>query len=227
MYATWLLARAHGTPCAGDDSCFYCGAPAGESHPLELRSSFADWWHVANPKSQVICNGCDIALREKVPMEGRDKLQKTRSYSWLVTTTDATPYTKADKAVLLRHCLAPPDPPWALAIADSGQKHLLYRTRANCDRSPWVVQFETAEVVYTVPQLVSRVGLATVVTNALSKRALDQPLDANYAVRLAAFYEDSPELCRQAMEWFALRDEPLSRLAAFLCPPRGDNDGST
>lgn len=211
--ATELLAMAHGVPCFGDRPCFYCGASADDTYPLDLRSSFNDWWNVAAPSSTVICRGCALALDEKVPMPGRDKPQKRRSWSWLLTADRAVPL--GDIPSIRTACLAPPQVPWSLSIAVSGQKHILFRTPANSGPEPYRVQFEAQGVTYTVSALSERLQLAKRIAAATGKPALTDKLGVGLYMRLA---ESCPE--PEIQDWFHRAAEPINQLAAHLCPPK-------
>lgn len=192
---------------SGSEKCFYCSAPARE--PLKLSSTFVDWWSVAQPESRHICDGCLISIDEKIPIKGKDKLQKTRGYSWLVELEKRTPYTKAHKEIIYCHLLNPPKPPWAFAIAESGQKHLLYRTPINHDSEPpFVVQLEMEQIVYTPVDLLWRVTLAKEVVAAVGHKGATNP---GVGLALAG----NPEL---AEKWMEVYREPLTRLAMFVCP---------
>jgi CRISPR type IV-associated protein Csf1 len=212
--ASELLAASHGTPCSGDLACFYCGSPASDI-PLVLSSSFCDWWQVAHPSSAVICRGCEIALDEKVPMVGRDKPQKTRNWSWLITSTRAVPL--GDIAAIRLACLAPPEPPWALAIAVSGQKHVIFRTPANLGCDPCSVQLESQTVVYRLGDLHARLALAKRICGASGKPALTGRLDAGLALRLFDAVSES-----DIHDWFSRAVEPINQLAAHICPPKSE-----
>ena len=210
--ATDLLGLACGRPNCGAQRCFYCGSPAGEI-PLVLSSSFTDWWNVAFPSSDVICNGCDLALDEKLAMPDRDKPQTRRNWSWLLTAAQATPLS--DIASIRSACLSPPAFPWALAIAVSGQKHVIFRTPANLGGTSFAVGFETIVVNYTVHGLSARIELAKKIAAASGKPALTAPLDTSLAMRLLA---TCTEL--EINDWFSRAAEPINQLAAFLCPPK-------
>lgn len=193
--------------CAGDLPCFYCGNLASE--PLKLSSAFMGWTEVAHPKSRHICKGCVWALDQKREMVGRDKRQKTQSYSWLITASDQVPLTKANKQELLSTMLTPPNPPWALAIAASGQKHLLYRTPVNREvGTRYVVQLELETIDYNPLELGDRYDLAKRVVAVIGHKGAINP-----SINLAL--SGSVKL---AEKWKRVLHEPLTRLALFVCP---------
>lgn len=212
MNASELFATANGAICRGDGRCFYCGNAAQEI-ALDLRSSFNDWWNVACPSSDRICVGCDLSLNEKLNMPGRDKPQKTRNWSWLVTSSDAKPL--GDIAAIRAACLAPPSKAWALAIAVSGQKHVLFRTPANVGEEPFAIQLEAQTVLYRLADLRSRLALAKRIAAASGKPALTAPLDTGLAMRVL-------ETCteQQLKDWFDHAAEPINQLCAHICPTK-------
>jgi hypothetical protein len=215
--ATHLFASAHGKTCAGDQPCFYCGLPANV--PLQLSSSFNEWSSVAFPQSTMICAGCDLALEEKRDMPGRDKPQKVRNYSWLVTPTTATPLQSV--ADIRAACLAKYDTPWALAIAESGQKHLLWRATVNSPEEHWrVVQFELMRISYTCAQLESRLLLAQKIASAIGKPALTEALTPSLGMRLME--SDLVDSDAEIYDWFRRATEPINRLVAYICPTKGE-----
>lgn len=212
--AAELIAAAHGVPCVGLRVCYYCGAAADDSHPLILSAAFTDWWSVAHPSSEVICHGCAIAFDESRDMPGRDKPQKVRNWSWLVTAHAMTPLM--DIASVRAACLAPPADPWALTIAVSGQKHLLFRAPANSgDGAVVAVQLETQTVRYTIDALHARLTLAKRIAAATGKMALTEPLNSGLVLRLL----DALRMDDIA-DWFSRAAEPINLLAAHICPPK-------
>lgn len=200
--ATSLIAT-----CSGNYTCFYCGNPA--EGKLILSSSYVEWWTVAQPESRHICLGCEWMINEKREIHGKDKLQKTRNYSWLIQSGKQTPMTKANKAELTALLLSPPEPPWALALAESGQKHLLFRTPVNTDNAPpHAVQLETDTIVYTPDSLRERMTLARQVVAAVGHKGAAE-ISAGMAI--AAGYELTEQ-------WEQVIGEPLTKLAMFLTP---------
>lgn len=193
--------------CCGEYACFYCGNPADIA--LKLSSSYVEWWTVAQPESGHICRGCEWMLLEKREIPGKQKLQKTRNYSWLIQTGKQTPMTKANKAELAALLLSPPEPPWALALAESGQKHLLFRTPVNADSEPpYAVQLETDTIVYTPDALRERMQLSRQIVAAVGHKG---SAEISAGMAIAAGYELTEQ-------WEQVIGEPLTKLAMFLTP---------
>jgi CRISPR type IV-associated protein Csf1 len=212
--ASALLAKAHGKAIAGKSPCFYCGNPADV--PLVLSNSFNEWYACANPASETICAGCSISLNEKAVIEGRDKPQKTRNWSWLISDSAAEPIGQI--ARLRDVCLSPPPPPWALAIAVSGQKHLIWRTTVNLDNSIVVVQMELERVVYRPQELRDRLALAMRICAASGKPCLTEDADTGLCMRLM----DAGLTEEEINDWFDRAAEPINQLAAHICPPKDE-----
>lgn len=213
-----LLAASHGQPLGGESHCFYCGAQCGPEHPAAryVKPTFNDWGIAAYPNSEVVCNGCVIALDEKRPMPGKDKPQKVRNYSWLLTPSEALPMTKADLARMRGLCIAPPEPPFALILATSGQRQLIFRAPVNHGIDTVAVQLETERMAFKPRQLADRLDLCIRLCAALGKPALPAAWSVGYALRLAEYWpQDFHPLIA---DWLHVSGEPLSRLAVFLCP---------
>lgn len=216
MRATTLFARALGKPLnPGDETCFWCGCACDQSCPAKLTGTFWDWDVVANPHGKYQCVGCAEALDSKREMAGRDKLQRTWTYSWLITEDKATPWTKADIAAMRETVLNPPKSPWALAIAESGQKHILFRTPINTnDVAPFVVQLELIQVSYHPRDLSERIDLCGKIAAACGKPSLAGRLDLSQAMRVFEHHGDEGLFLSQW--WETHFNEPQTRLAAFL-----------
>lgn len=212
-----MLAKALGEPCpVGPNHCFYCGGACGDdfSTGQYIADTFNSTSQVACPKSRVVCGGCVSAMQCKRAMVGRDKPQRTWTYSWVVTAESATPYTKADLSTLARLCLDPPTPPFAIALADSGQKHLLYLTPVNQKQDRVTVCLETQNITYRPAELAARLAQAKQIAAACGKPALLEEL--NYFA-LMDYYADGEDI---GQRWESVAAEPLSQLAAWLCPAK-------
>lgn len=215
MTGSELFALALGKVCRGPHACFWCGAPCDESHAHRSSDTFWDWDQVAHPASRYDCAGCAEALDERRVMRGRDKPQKTRNYTWLATSADATPYTKADITAIRAACLCPPPAPWMLAIAASGQKHVIYRTPVNeSSAPPHAVQLEQATVLYTPTALREALALCDKIAAGIGKPVLSGALDLSMAMRYAEHHGHGS--LGDVDRWNATWNRPVSRLAAFL-----------
>ena len=211
-----LFAKAHNHHLVfGDNHCFFCGGPCGENNSVwsYLKDTFTNWRNVLYPNSEWICDGCPMVLNEKADL-GKEKLQKIRNYSWVVTSTQAVFATK-DKAgiqLLKGNCLKPPDPPFSICLAVSGQKHLLYNTPVNQDSVKIKVQLETEQVIYTPDELSNRISLFDKLISLVGQKSLCSKPTTGQVIRVYEAHQDETLI----QEWDQVYGQPLSRLAAFL-----------
>lgn len=200
---------------AGDERCYYCGAACGRER-LVKSAAFTGQDSVRRPGSRWQCDGCAACMQESASVRmlagGTRQRQKVRNYSWVVTAHTARAATKADRAALRRVCLSPPAPPFAIVLADSGQKHLLYRAVVNLVRDPTVVTLEASPIVYRRDDLRSRLRLVDELVLALGRKG---PLYGDFSrsagCRLVEQLGEGP-----LTTWQRVREEPLSQLAVWL-----------
>lgn len=195
---------------AGSERCFYCGAGCAESHPAAQHRSdtFIGWSDVAFPASGYVCAGCVRATDES------DRSRRPRMFSWLITRHDAIAMHKGQLDQIATWCLAPPAPPFAIVAAVGGQKHLIFRAPVNHSREVITVQFELERVTYRPPELAARLDLCKRLAAASGKPALVERPTPQFASRLGKYWADFEPL----LIWSHVWSEPLSRLAAWLCP---------
>lgn len=223
-----LFAAANGVTLAGDQRCFYCGAPADGSHAAKeyVKDSFNGRDHVAVPSSSCVCEGCVICMRHKCELtliDGQVKSgQMMRTYSWVVTQDAAMAATKAHLPVLRSLCLSPPEPPYALILSDSGQKHLLYRGVVCRSKDRAILTLEGDRVDYATSELQSRLRLAGKLVAATGKPALKEPPTVRFGIAVMDRYPETGE--RLLSEWDLVREQPLSALAAWLSPKKEECD---
>jgi CRISPR type IV-associated protein Csf1 len=206
-----------GTYELGKYQCYYCGSSCDDSHKAQIKDTFNDRAAVACPKSEFRCAGCEYMMTNGVPMVGRDKLQKPWTYSWLVTKKTATPMTKSNIAELRSACLQPPEPPFAIVLAMSGQKHMMFRTPVNHKAGFVTLCMEGEQISYDPVVLRDRLALATMIAAACGKPSLSKPLSISSCIALSEYFEDFEPIISQ---WSSVWSDPVSRLAAFLCPPK-------
>lgn len=161
--ATHLAWDAAGRPDSGrpttaspDAYCLVCGTPAEQSASAKdaLGANF-DLLTATRPDSTRVCPACAWALAGKPPATLR---------MWSIVTTGGTPLppspatapasgsslhlcNRRDMSAVVTALTSPPaDDAWAVAVAVSGQKHLLPYTPVNHGGGPWLARFEAATV---------------------------------------------------------------------------------
>ena len=142
MTATELLWSAVGRPDAPGTEirpagrCCLCGgteASTGLPARKAIRATFTNYDLLRGQGGTHVCSACLTAQSEKWPMPGREKLQKLRNYSHMVTPTSWETYSKTrkDRRRFVAALLADHPDPWGGVVAVSGQKHLLFRAPVN------------------------------------------------------------------------------------------------
>lgn len=225
-----LVAAAHGLECSGPLACFFCGAPCDGSRRAEdfVRDSFNGRGEVAAPGSPGVCEGCVLCLREHAAIDlidgtrGRRVTKAAmRAFSWLVAGGRMAAASKAHLHLLRPVLLAPPDPPWALVLSDSGKRHLLYRGAVNHADRGWVVTLEGDRITGDPASLADRLRLVGRLVAAWGKPALAEAMAPSRAFALFARY-GGEEAGRLLAEWSRVGGEPLSRLALWLSANKED-----
>jgi len=151
-------------------------------------------------------------------MPGRDKPQKVRNYSWLIESGgEMTPATKGQIPAIREWAVEPPEPPYALCIATSGQKQLLYRTPVCLDANNCVLTLEAEIINYVPGELYNALIVADRISAASGKVCLSEPVGVMMASRIMDYYSDGESLVDS---WSAIQPTPLGRLVAFLALPK-------
>lgn len=206
----------------GDEQCFYCGGQCDQQYAASkvVKSSFTGLDSVT--LSDWVCRGCVESMNEKETIRlacGEVRAgQKVRCYSWIITEFERVACTKSHREYLLAACLSPPDPPWCISITDSGQKQLLYRGVVNHGSPLVTVTLEGEPITYKVEQLAERLELCKRVCAATGKPAMKEVMAPQSQMRIIEHYDDESILAA----WLDCQSEPLTRLAAWLCPPKED-----
>jgi CRISPR type IV-associated protein Csf1 len=119
-----------------DARCWLCGGETGgRGQPVKkvIKDTFTDRDKARWPASGSICPGCAFCL----------SYPTLRNYSILATAGGLRHPGRAEIREIL---LDPPEPPFVLCIAVSGQKWLHFRAQAAYDRDGYPVQFEETPV---------------------------------------------------------------------------------
>ena len=204
----------------GDFRCFFCGSRCGRDWLSAdyVKDSFTSRDTVCG--GEYVCGGCLAALDERatitLPTGEVRSGQKTRCCSWIVTGGKAVAATKAHREWLLSVCLNPPEPPTIICLSDSGQRHLLYRSVVNHSQDRVTATLEAERVSFVPAALLVRLKLCKRVAAAIGQPSLGEALSPSAQIRLIEYHDDETVLA----EWLAVREQPLTRLAAWFCPPK-------
>jgi CRISPR type IV-associated protein Csf1 len=202
----------------GAERCYFCGGACDTSNSVRdfVPDTFTARNAVAVPGSGFACDGCVWTQRiaETLTVEGEMREhQKPWNYSWIVTANSARALTKAHIPILRDACLNPPEPPFAIALASSGQRHILYLTPVNESRGSYVIGFEGERIPVSPASLSARIDLTSRLSAAIGKPRLPEPPAFSVYRDSMARYRDGEAM---ADEWSRVWSEPLSRLAVFL-----------
>lgn len=222
--APQLFERAQtGAWPTGPNRCYFCGSPCHGIHSAKdwVKDTFTDFSSCVDTSSQFVCRGCTLAMDEKRIIPGKDKPQKTRNYSWVLTEASVTPYTKGEIPALRSVCLSPPTPPYCIIIAVSGQKQLAFKAMIQTDENSASACLEGETIRWIGDELAQRLELAGAIASVTGKPSLADRPNVGMAIQLYdALGETGVALYE---EWERVQDQPLSRLAAFLSPSKKEN----
>jgi hypothetical protein len=132
--------------------CYLCGCSLA-TKPLNLKDSFTAHSTAKCPSSDKLCDRCAwvIPLRLKYynPNTKKEGMLFSRNWSWLLSANENHPKIEGDtvselptRATIRRWLLDPPEPPFTICIAESGQKHILPWSKKSHSRDYFPVTFE-------------------------------------------------------------------------------------
>ena len=216
---------------SGDERCYYCGGACGTEHTAKnyVKPTFTNRDIVAYPSSPYVCHGCMESLRSDLPLirmidgveRGPDatktdnvKPQRVRMYSWIVTESGPIAATKAHITRLREVVLSPPDPPFVIVLATSGQKNLLFRAPVAWDRYRYPLLLEEETIDVNVDELRDRLALVTQVVAVVGKPGAVADTTIGQAIQFDKHYGNLDVFDA----WEAVKPHPISRLAAWLAP---------
>lgn len=213
------LYKAAGAPAQpGIESgiCRLCSA-AGVGLPAAtwIKDTFTD--HDKLWPGEIVCHACQFACEEQSVLlqerVGKDKLQKMRNYSHFVLNGQWHPLSKGNKREMLEILMQGPD---LACIAESGQKHILFRVR------PGWWQLEEQSLVPCPALLTEILGIASQLYEAgAGKAEIESGRYSPFAlskVGIKLFKSCEPQL----RQW---RGGLPFRLALFLLQKQEDSDG--
>lgn len=201
--------------------CRFCGqASEGVAFEKWVKPTFTDFDKLQS--GEIVCNAClfffDEANAELTQRMGKEKPQRMRNYSHFIVNGEWTPLSKGNK-VQMRELLLGDVFPELAAIADSGQKHIVFRATRNPagSKAGWV-QLEEQKL-YLIPDELR--GLLTPVEELYAEFSKGEIESGDYAgYRILKFGMDRwLELENQIK---AMRGKPIFSLALFLAQRSDD-----
>lgn len=231
MRATRLLVPGHVEKDTGEKCCI-CGCGTGTALLGRdfFGDTFRDYREMQCRLSPFICSMCALSLKD-VPsgvvtyLDGSKKTPRSekrglgwRFFSWyLVEGCEPVGATKAHCRELRAVMAAPPiGKHFAIVIADSGQKQLIYRLEAQRitdPGTPYLVQFETEQVLID-GEFWRLLSVADKIAAVVGKMRVLEP--ANY-LTLSKGLERYGDTFADDFDFFTSRiGTPQARLCGFL-----------
>lgn len=143
----------------GKNKCFFCGDFCGDKYTTKtyVKKTFMNRDICAFPFSKFVCVSCVSCFSENTLIrlcdgEIREK-QRIRTYSWVIEEKNKTAYTKKHIKELREKILNPPEPPFVIILADSGQKHLIFRAKVNLEKDNFYVSLEEDIIKVNIEKL--------------------------------------------------------------------------
>lgn len=147
-----------------DSTCWLCGGvvPPETGWPLTLGipSTFTDFSQAKAPWSETACGAC-VALAKSEAYElyatrvGRPTTfpikegAKPKKLNWLSTSHVFTEnnHLQPDRNEWRNILMAPPEPPFVMAMAISGKKHVIFKAAINYSKSRFTIQTDNDRVL--------------------------------------------------------------------------------
>lgn len=139
-------------------NCYLCGAE-NALHKLKLKDTFTAHSLAKCPHSDKLCDRCEYSINLRAnyfnPHKGKFSTLYARNWSWLYHDCALiAPVFNGEKEglpivenlptreLIREWIINPPEPPFTIAIAESGQKHILFLAQEAHNRELFPVLFE-------------------------------------------------------------------------------------
>jgi hypothetical protein len=203
--------------------CRFCGrSNTGIPFDSWVKDTFTD--HDKLLPGEIVCNSClfwfDERSEDLASRVGKDKPQRMRNYSHFIHRGEWVPLSKGDKGRMRELLLSDPFPELAV-VAESGQKHLVFRAVRNPpdNRAGWV-QFEEQRLWVEPAELGSLLETIEELYVIFSKSEIES---GDYSMgRIAKFGME--RWTRLDIRIRGERGKPLFALAIFLAQRKEDSE---
>lgn len=206
----------------GENKCFYCGNDCDEQYTKKefVKKTFTNLDIVRCPGSDYICGCCVESLSGKYEVVQIDGTRKSgragqpRMYSWILTKKKQSAFTKKHLEFARENIFNPPDVPFSIVLADSGQKQLIFRAPVNFNKNSFDIMLEE-KVINVIPEILKKyLEKAIRCSAAIGKVALKNPDEFNNYKYIIELYDSEVPL----VEWIEIYKKPMGELAIWLCP---------
>ena len=206
--------------------CRFCGQRSdGVTFTDWVKSTFTDFDKLQ--AGEIVCNAClfffeEASLELAARME-KDKPQKMRNYSHFVLGGQWTPLSKGNKAKMQALLMGETFPELA-AIADSGQKHIVFRAMRNPagSKAGWV-QFEEQRIYLVPAELQALLARVESLYARFSKGEIES--GNYYGHRILQFGMARWQELEDQIK--PMRGKPIFSLALFLARRSDDGESGT
>lgn len=161
------------------NECWLCGGGGAEIPKYEfVKDTFTDHDKAKSPASEFVCAACVWCAAESneilTARLNAVKPQKIRGYSHIVKNGVWHVFSKSHKSEMRRIICEKTDDEWLAVIADSGQKHLVFRSQISIANTA-LVQFELQKVQFDISELDTLVSeIETAMQFGISKNAIER-----------------------------------------------------
>lgn len=205
----------------GNNQCYYCGAACGDTYSIDeyVKDTFTNFEFVKKQDSKYICEGCRAAFSTKtevIPLCDETRENDTpRLYSWIFDSKSKIAYTKKHIDIIRNRILSGDfDPPFIVCLANSGQKHILFRCEINLDTDNFFVQLEEEKILVEREKLAEYIEIAKPVIAAIGKVAILEETTINHYIAVEKLLGKIEPL----EKWLKIKNDNLAKLAVWLSP---------
>ncbi len=221
-------------PSPAPHRCYYCGGSCDDTFRTHeyVQDTFTNRDVVLFPGSPFCCPGCveasgagpdememlDGSIRVRENLRG----MQPRMYSWIIVPGRRWAATKAHIAQLRAFIMDPPEPPFCIVLADSGQKQLLFRAVVAHDRDRFSVLLEEQRIVVDREELGRALQAADLLAEAIGKPTLLAPPSMSLWISCQEHHGTTDPM----EAWGEWRNTETGKLAAWLAKAKGKSDGN-
>lgn len=191
-----------------DSTCWLCGGEIdnGRGMPTKkaIKPTFTDHPYARGHGSSSVCAGCAFCLSTR----------ELRNYSILATAAGELQHPSRAK---WREILTnPPEPPFVMCLAVSGQKHLSFKAPVNLDRNHFTILLEEREIFVIPERIEQAIGVIEALYSYFTKDEIATGRYNQHRIRECGLARWE-RLETDAEAW---RGRPLFDLAIFVAQKR-------